>query len=755
MKMKITLLLTVLFSVGAAFEAKAQTNNTFTGINAGVNNTGNNNTGYGEDALSNNTSHSNNAFGHGTLINTTGGFNCAFGTEALSLNGTGRLNCALGTRTLFNNSSGSSNIAIGHRSQEANIDGSSNTAVGYATLLTNIGSYNTAVGSYSPRSLLTGDGNIFIGAETALNLLTGNFNVFLGNKITFPKVPSTPILAGNDTSKSIIIADGQGNQRVFIQKDGNMGIGLGNNVIPVNKLDIKGGVAIGKNFTPNGTTPGITAPLNGLIVEGNVGIGTTSPHNKLEITQGPEGNSGLRFTNLTSTYNPPASHTSNRFLTVNQHGDVVLHKMDNAVESNTLSSHANLMTSNVNSISSSSPIINSISNTVNSSNQLITTVNGVASAPVNLVDLTGIDNSISNELQTISQSGNTITLSNGGGSFSLPSFTDVPQTVSQTGNTVTLSNGGGSFTLPTFTDTDGQSLFLAGNTLSISNGNSVTLPSQVPQTISQTGNTVTLSNGGGSFTLPTATDTDQQTLSITGNVLHISNGNSVVLPPSHGPQSITQNGAIVTLSNGGGSITLQSSVVTAGNNVSVLGNGTAGTPYVVSSTDTSLYGNNGNIDPSTTIGGNRVVSMNGSNIWFNSASGQPNGKIYIGETASYPSTTGNYKLYVEGGILTEKVKVALRSTANWADYVFEKDYKLMPLKKVEEFINANKHLPGIDSASELSKNGLDLAEMQAKHMAKIEEMMLYIIEQNKTIEKNIKDIEDLKKQVNVLTANED
>ena len=79
----------------------------------------------------------------------------------------------------------------------------------------------------------------------------------------------------------------------------------------------------------------------------------------------------------------------------------------------------------------------------------------------------------------------------------------------------------------------------------------------------------------------------------------------------------------------------------------------------------------------------------------------------------------------------------------------------MPLKNVEEYIAANKHLPGVDSASELSKNGLDLAEMQAKHMAKIEELMLYIIEQNKTIEKNSKDIEELKKQVKKLTANED
>ncbi|HNP32784.1 MAG TPA: DUF4402 domain-containing protein, partial [Flavobacterium sp.] len=298
----------------------------------------------------------------------------------------------------------------------------------------------------------------------------------------------------------------------------------------------------------------------------------------------------------------------------------------------------------------------------------------------------------------------------------------------QTGNTVTLSNGGGSFTLPTFNDTDAQSLTLTGNTLSISNGNSVTLPTYPPQTISQTGNTVTLSNGGGSFILPTFTDTDGQSLTLSGNTLSISNGNTVTLPATQ---------------------------VVGGHNVTVTGNGTTASPFQIDAVDSSLYGNNGTIDQSTTIGGNRIVNMNNRNIWFNNSSSESNGRIYIGATASYPTTTGNYKLFVEGGILTEKVKVALRSTANWADYVFEKNYNLMPLKNLEEYIVANKHLPGIDSAGDLSKNGLDLAEMQAKHMAKIEELTLYIIEQNKLLEQNRKDIEELKLQVKKLTANED
>jgi len=682
----------VLFFVGTINRVNGQVDNTFTGENSGVVNTGNYNTGYGVNALRSNTSNSNSAFGVGTLSNTTGGFNCAFGNQALALNGNGKLNCALGTSSLSNNKSGSANIAIGHRSQEANINGNNNTAIGYATLLTNLGSSNTVLGSYSPRSLQTGDSNIFIGAETAINLLNGSNNVFLGNRIAVSRFPSTPILAGNDTSNSIIIADGLGNQKIFIQKNGNTGIGLGNNVIPVNKLDIKGGVAIGKNFTPNDVTPGIVAPTSGLIVEGKVGIGTSSPNNKVEITSGINGNSGLRFTDLTSNYNPATSIASNRFLTVNQNGDVVLNKMANPIETNVLTSNANLMTSNVNSISSSSTIINSISNSVNSNNQLITTVNGVASSPVNLPRT---------DLQSLSLTGNLLSISNGN-SVALPSYDYTPQILSQSENTITLSNGGGSFTLPTFNDTDAQSLALNGNTLSISNGNSVTLPTYVdaPQTLSQTGNTVTLSNGGGSFTMPNTS-------------------------------------------------------VTAGTNVTVTGSGSSVSPYVVSAGDTSLYANNGTINSATTTNGNRVVTMNNSNIWFQSAAADTNSKIYIGTTATYPSTSGNYKLFVEGGILTEKVKVALRSTANWADYVFEKNYDLMPLKNVEEYIAIHKHLPGIDSASELAKNGLDLAEMQAKHMAKIEEMMLYIIDQNKTIEKNIKDIEELKKQVKVLTANED
>ncbi len=759
--MKITFLFTLLFFLGISYTSNGQGNNTFGGVGAGENNTGNYNTAFGNAALNTNSNHSNNAFGFETLTTNNGGFNCAFGNRALKINTTGELNAAFGTRSLSNNDTGSRNIAIGHRTLEANVIGNNNTGVGYASLITNIGNNNVALGFWTPRNLLSGDNNVFIGSETAGNLLNGSYNVFLG-KVTLSNSFSTLALAGNDTNATIILADGAGKQRVFVHSNGNVGVGLGNNVIPANKLDVKGGVVIGRNYTPNGTiqtenSNGAIAPANGLLVEGKIGVGNIFPNNKVEITHGTLGNSGLRFTNLNSNYNPASMTSSNTFLSVNVTGDVVLQKLPNLISENSLVSNTNLMTSNVNNVIASANIVNSISNTINTSNQLITTVNGVASSPINLPNttFTEVDGSVTNELQTLTQTGNTITLSQGGGSFSFPEFTDtdsqslalsgntlsisngnsvqlptftqIPQTISQTGNVVSLSNGGGSFSLPEFTDTDAQSLVLSGNTLSISNGNSVQLPTftQIPQTISQTGNIVTLSNGGGSFTIPPVVNTDSQTLSLSGNTLSIANGNTITLPVTS---------------------------VVGGNNVTVTGTGSTASPFLISAADTSLYANNGSINQATTTNGNRIVDMNNSNIWFNTATSTTNGKMYLGSTSVFPNTTGNYKLFVEGGILTEKVKVALRSSANWADYVFASDYKLLPLNEVEQFITTNKHLPGVDSASELAKNGLDIAEMQSKQMEKIEELTLYIIEQNKKLEKTQNEIEELKVQMKVLIA---
>jgi hypothetical protein len=107
-------------------------------------------------------------------------------------------------------------------------------------------------------------------------------------------------------------------------------------------------------------------------------------------------------------------------------------------------------------------------------------------------------------------------------------------------------------------------------------------------------------------------------------------------------------------------------------------------------------------------------------------------------------TPTGYKLFVEEGILTEKVKVAVNCSTAWADYVFANDYKLKPLSEVEAYVKENKHLPNIPSASELVNDGLNLGEMQAKQMEKIEELTLYMIEMKKEIDTLKKENQSLK-----------
>ncbi len=108
------------------------------------------------------------------------------------------------------------------------------------------------------------------------------------------------------------------------------------------------------------------------------------------------------------------------------------------------------------------------------------------------------------------------------------------------------------------------------------------------------------------------------------------------------------------------------------------------------------------------------------------------GKVVIGTGMnSFPD---GFQLFVRGGILTERVRVALANSDRWADYVFKKDYKLMPLHEVEKFINHHQHLPNVPSAEEMAKNGMDVMETSAKLMEKLEELTLYMIEANKKIE---------------------
>lgn len=126
---------------------------------------------------------------------------------------------------------------------------------------------------------------------------------------------------------------------------------------------------------------------------------------------------------------------------------------------------------------------------------------------------------------------------------------------------------------------------------------------------------------------------------------------------------------------------------------------------------------------------NNSISLTG-NIMTLSASGfsYTNGNVAIGTMPN-----NDYKLAVKGVIRSEEVVVELMTS--WPDYVFASDYSLPKLKEVKAFVCENGHLPGLPNASQVSENGLGLGEMNAKLLEKIEELTLYIIEQEERIQK--------------------
>ncbi len=120
--------------------------------------------------------------------------------------------------------------------------------------------------------------------------------------------------------------------------------------------------------------------------------------------------------------------------------------------------------------------------------------------------------------------------------------------------------------------------------------------------------------------------------------------------------------------------------------------------------------------------------------WISALTLFGNGTIGIGFSTSYDAgdyRNMGYKLAVNGGIICEEVKVI--ADVPDADYVFEKDYKLLSLRELESFIQTHKHLPDIPSSEAFKTNGYNVGEMDEMLLRKIEELTLYIIDLEKQI----------------------
>ena len=119
---------------------------------------------------------------------------------------------------------------------------------------------------------------------------------------------------------------------------------------------------------------------------------------------------------------------------------------------------------------------------------------------------------------------------------------------------------------------------------------------------------------------------------------------------------------------------------------------------------------------------------NGTSVWNESGTTAD----YAGEVAIGRSTVpSGYKLAVEGHVRAREVRV---DQDTWPDLVFTSEYDLLSLKEVQDFISEHGHLPEIPSAKEAQQNGTDLAKMDRLLLQKVEELTLYILDQEARVE---------------------
>jgi hypothetical protein len=138
---------------------------------------------------------------------------------------------------------------------------------------------------------------------------------------------------------------------------------------------------------------------------------------------------------------------------------------------------------------------------------------------------------------------------------------------------------------------------------------------------------------------------------------------------------------------------------------------------------------------------NTATNRDGSLTLFDNS--QENKSVYVTKKGNVGIGLKNPqdKLEVNGQIHARSVKIDIK---NWADFVFKEGYDLPRLRAIESYINKQGHLPDVPSAQNVTENGIELGEMQKILLQKVEELTLYLIEQDKEIEKLKKELTRLK-----------
>jgi hypothetical protein len=259
---------------GAPFFTSSSTS-LYIGVLSGTSTADIQNTAVGYGTLSSDAiGYSNSAFGfQAMMLNTTGFYNSAFGVSALASNTTGIRNTAVGVGAL-QFATADANTAVGYRALFLNTTGANNVAVGYGSLATNgSATSTTALGEYTGHGNGIGysnQGGTYIGYQAGYLANNGSdYNTMLGYNSGYNVTTGSNNLLLSTATSSLAIANlTTGSQNILIGNNISLPSATANG-----QLDI-GNIIYGTGITGTGST----------LSSGNIGIGTSSPIAKLDIT---------------------------------------------------------------------------------------------------------------------------------------------------------------------------------------------------------------------------------------------------------------------------------------------------------------------------------------------------------------------------------------------------------------------------------------------------------------------------------------
>jgi len=218
-------------------------------------------------------------------------------------------------------------------------------------------------------------------------------------------------------------------------------------------------------------------------------------------------------------------------------------------------------------------------------------------------------------------------------------------------------------------------------------------------------------------------------------IWHTGNLNSTNLPG--GPYLPMSGGKITGALQVMSGVNLAGDMTTAGTAIIASGGYTSAHPMLA--VGDMQYGISG-------FGGRTQLYSNSGIVEIFNKVGSADG-VYVGKVATeqwvlanFTKTSGlmNQFVPIAGGTITGDLRISGKLTTNPgatpADYVFEPDYKLSSLSEVEAYTKANKHLPEVPSASEMTENGVDLAAMNMVLLKKVEELTLHAIALQKDVQ---------------------